>query len=58
MSGEQKLHEAIENRNYAVCQQLLIESTAILNKEFDKMYPLCLAVETNYYELVQLFLKV
>ena len=59
MNKEQQLYDAIENKNYAECKQILTESKQnILNKDFKQKYPLCLACENNHYELVELFLEV
>lgn len=58
MSREQLLHEAIENGCLVECKRLLLNGNDIVNKEFNKKYPLCWACENNNYDIVELLIKV
>ena len=57
MSYEEQLHKAITKGNYEMCIEL-INKKCDINKSFDKKFPLCLACEHNYYEIVELLIKV
>ena len=60
MSKEQLLYEAIENGCFSEVKRLLQNKTDydIVNKEYNKKYPLCWACENNNYDIVDLLIKV
>ena len=60
MNYNYELQEAICKRNYTECVEIIINSQddTIVNTEYNKKCPLCLACEHDSYEIVELLVKV
>ena len=58
MSYEEQLHRAIARGNIELCKELLAKRACNVNQQCNKNFPLCLACENNYVELVELLIQV
>ncbi len=58
MTYEEQLNKAISRGNYELCYELIVNKKCDLNKPYMRRYPLCVACESNEYEIARLLIEV